>query len=183
MSTLFPYPSGVVTPETETYLLLDSTQDFLFAAKRFIDLTEHPGKDAFAYCQQVRPLLTQLYAAGLHLQPIPKTDVEDADDIEDPDFHNIGILLSDLGINTYYWEAYNPLITAMEEPELGLGWLADDLQDIYEDLKRELHVIKQARTSAEVEMACRTLHLGFQGHWGNHCVNALRALHYLRRDK
>jgi hypothetical protein len=72
------------------------------------------------------------------------------------------------------------LIITDKEPTQ--GWLVDDFADIYRDLKIELTKIEKIGTDEAVEDALWQLKWSFTNHWGQHCINALRALHYLWYD-
>jgi Domain of unknown function (DUF5063) len=56
------------------------------------------------------------------------------------------------------------------------GSLADDLADIYRDLKKGL--ILSEKTSAEDALWNWRLHFDF--HWGNHAMSALKAIQDIR---
>lgn len=58
------------------------------------------------------------------------------------------------------------------------GWLIEDFSDIYRDLKIELNKIDTIATNEAVEDALWQLKWSFFNHWGNHCINAIRYLHY-----
>lgn len=62
------------------------------------------------------------------------------------------------------------------------GDIALDLEDIYHNLKMELEKIKIG-TDEAVEDALWQLKFSFQTHWGNHCVDALKILHYFSHDE
>jgi hypothetical protein len=86
-------------------------------------------------------------------------------------------LIAKLGLDSYYWEVYDPTIGSDKEPTQ--GWLVDDFADMYADLKNELHKIEHVRTDEAIEDALWQLKFGFTHHWGIHCVCAMRALHFL----
>ena len=67
---------------------------------------------------------------------------------------------------------YNPLV--LEEP-VG-GSLIDDIQDIYREIKKGIMFFQTNPAAALWEWK-----FGFDNHWGNHAVDAIRALHYMIR--
>ena len=77
-------------------------------------------------------------------------------------------------------EIFDP--TDEKENEPTQGWLVDDVADIYADLKEELYKIEQIGTDEAIEDGLWQLKFGFTTHWGNHCVNAIRVLHYIYYD-
>jgi hypothetical protein len=75
----------------------------------------------------------------------------------------------------YYWEVFDPYVD--EAPVAGS--LSDDLLDVYFDVRRGLDLwrSKAPRTAAIWEWRFH-----FDAHWGDHAVDALRALHRACRD-
>ena len=69
-----------------------------------------------------------------------------------------------------YWEVFDPY----EEKPLGIGLLSDDLLDVYVDIRRGLDL-----WSADVprEAAIWEWRFHLEIHWGDHAVDAIRALH------
>jgi hypothetical protein len=78
-----------------------------------------------------------------------------------------------LGDWNLYWMVFDP----RTDNEAIHGALADDIADIYRDLKHGL-VLKDANEvpASEVIFEWR---FGFTSHWGQHAVNALRTIHFL----
>jgi hypothetical protein len=68
----------------------------------------------------------------------------------------------------YYFEVFDPY--KLEEPVT--GHLSDDIFDIYRDLKRGLVAYNRGETGAAVW----EWRFHFEIHWGDHAVDALRAL-------
>lgn len=58
--------------------------------------------------------------------------------------------------------------------EVSLGSLADDLADIWRDLRAGLDALEGGSQWQDVAWEWR---FGLQTHWGRHAVEALRALH------
>lgn len=61
--------------------------------------------------------------------------------------------------------------------ETGLGDLIDDLSDIYKDIKRELYLLDNEVYNAK-EDAIYNFKLLYDYHWGEHCIEALNAIHH-----
>jgi hypothetical protein len=106
--------------------------------------------------------LLDLYTKGLYL---PEVEPENDNVI---DFE---ISIPKIGFNQFdpYWEVFNHY--RLEEP-VGAS-LSDDISDIYHDVKRGIILSEQK------EQLKAIWHWKFQFdiHWGNHAVDALRALH------
>lgn len=75
-----------------------------------------------------------------------------------------------------YWEVFNPY--TFEAPVTGS--LSDDLLDIYFDVSRGLELWKSRAPPAATIWEWR---FAFDSHWGDHAIDALRALHRACRDQ
>lgn len=75
-----------------------------------------------------------------------------------------------------YWEVFDP--TDMQDNEPVAGSLADDLSDIYRDLKHSMIHYDSGREEA-MEHALWEWRFSFETHWGSHVVNGLRAIHFI----
>lgn len=173
-----------------------STSDFLDAARRFVILLENGDLNKETFYKESHKALSELYLTTLKLESVdliysgPETNFEEIDKDELRKMNKN--LISTLEKDCFYWEVFDP--TYSEEngkPEQGWkvtdkepsqGWLVDDFSDIYTDLKVELTKIDQIGTDEAIEDALWQLKFGFNHHWGNHCINAMRALHYLWYD-
>lgn len=78
-----------------------------------------------------------------------------------------------LGDWNLYWMVFDP----RTDSEAIHGSLADDIADIYRDLKDGI-VLKETNKvpASEIIFEWRS---GFTSHWGQHAVNALRTIHFL----
>src|SRR5690606_9844233 len=131
------------------------------------------------FLPKIHTILLELYLAGHNLEEIElKYSSENTDFDRDIFIENKNVgLISKLGEDTFYLEIFDP--TYEEEKEGVQGWLVDDFSDIYGDLKTELIKIDTIKTNESIEDALWTLKWGFSHHWGTHCINALRYLHFL----
>ena len=109
--------------------------------------------------------LMKIYIAALTL-PImdPETD-------EVPDIQKCSIKI-DRKLKTTYWEVFDP----WEEESPICGNLYDDFSDIVEDLQHDIEEYDQGR----IGNAVFEWRFGVTSHWGDHTVNTIRALHWLR---
>ena len=71
----------------------------------------------------------------------------------------------------YYWTV-EPSIE--KEPVELVGSLADDLADIYADVKPGLDLVAAGGSTSS---AAREWRFSFWSHWGTHAVEALRVVH------
>jgi Domain of unknown function (DUF5063) len=79
------------------------------------------------------------------------------------------------------WDLYHQVFDPTEDSEAIFGTLADDIADIYRDLKHGL-VFRETHQSLPDEDAIWTWHLLFYSHWGDHAMHALLAIHYRLQD-
>ena len=172
-----------------------STKTFLVVARQFIDLLETENLDKETFYRKAHVTLIDLYSSGHKLEEIDlKYSNADSDFGEsNREFFkskNVG-LISKLGEDCFYWEVFDPTYFETKEANSNLtitdkeptqGWLVDDFADIYKDLKIELIKIETIGTDEAIEDALWQLKWSFTNHWGQHCINALRALHYLWYD-
>ncbi|MFD2517732.1 DUF5063 domain-containing protein [Salinimicrobium flavum] len=170
-----------LSEEIKSLLTANDTQHFLDVARSYILLIENGEIKKQEFHLQIHKKLTELYNAGLSLKPVELfySNAEtyfDGIDKSELKTQNIK-LISLFGEDSYYWEIFDP--TDEKDKESTQGWLVDDVVDIYADLKIELHKIDEIATDEAVEDGLWQLKFGFTTHWGNHCVNAIRALHYL----
>jgi hypothetical protein len=172
------------------FLDLNTTRDFLIAANKFIDILEKKNitKDEFIKLSHIA--LIDLYATGQKLQEI-KLKYSDADsDFDDKELFenkNNG-LIDEFAEEAFYWEVFDPSYFELPkgpgagwtitDKEPTQGWLVDDYGDIYKEVKTELAKIAKIGTNEAIEDAFWQLKFGFSHHWGNHCIDALRYLHY-----
>ncbi|HRG76570.1 MAG TPA: DUF5063 domain-containing protein [Leptospiraceae bacterium] len=161
------------------FLNKNTTQTFLATAQTFIDLLEIEAMEHEEFLFKAHSALIDLYASGHKLEEIDLKDSHTESNFNRIELFkdkNIG-LISTLGDKSYYSEVFNPI--DKEEKEPMQGWLVDDFADIYRDLKTELEKMKIG-TSDAIEDALWQMKFGYNYHWGNHCINALRALHFMR---
>ncbi len=118
-----------------------------------------------------RERLLKLYLAALTLPQSPEPgDVDAGPDPERPAGWS-GFAEKDV-----YWEVFDPY----EQSEPLCGSLSDDLLDVYADVRRGLDLWD----SSHREAAVWEWRFHFDVHWGDHVIDALRALHRAckRRD-
>jgi phosphopantetheine adenylyltransferase len=183
-TTLYGYKildsmSERISEEIKVFLEKESTKSFLLVAQEFVDLLEDERISFQDFIIKAHSTLIALYKAGHNLEEISK--IESNSDEEFKIDMNVILknqsLISKLDKEALYWEVFDPTYPESENTPVQ-GWLVDDFSDIYRDLKRELEKIK-LNTDEAVEDALWQLKFSFKNHWGNHCIDAMRALHYL----
>ena len=173
-----------------------STIDFLVAARQFVALLEKDDLNEKTFYKDSHKALSELYLTALELETVELIHSgadSDFDEIDKDELRKMNKnLISNLGKDCFYWEVFDPIFAEengkqgqgweITDREPSQGWLVDDFADIYADLKEELTKIDQIGTDESIEDALWQLKFGFNHHWGNHCINAMRALHYLWYD-
>lgn len=147
----------VITPEIA---------EFVEQVRRFCQFVEQAHTDPLSErLTKARVRLLELYRAGLSLPDVePPDDVEADRRLEQPKawpgFEGFEL----------YWEVFDPY----EEDRPVGGSLSDDVLDVYRDVHRGLNLWEQdvPKTAALWEWR---FHRDI--HWGDHAIDALRALH------
>lgn len=144
---------------------------FVVQARQFCDFIEHASTLPVAErLASARRRLLELYAAGSALPLLEPPDGFDAGpNPPRPDGW--------AGFETFeiYWEVYDPYVD--EVPVAGS--LSDDLLGVYADVHRGLRLWESQAPRAAAIWEWR---FHFDAHWGDHAVDALRALHRACRE-
>jgi hypothetical protein len=123
--------------------------------------------------------LPSVYAAGAQLPIVDPGVARDADasvQSRADAWKGLFARLSEfLGSYVLYWEIFDP--AKPEGDERVAVSLADDLADIYLDLKKGLD-LWQTCSEPQQRYAVYEWRLGWEHHWGAHAVDALRAIHW-----
>lgn len=169
-----------LSTEINELLNKKSTSDFLEIARQFVTLIENDELNQETFYKESHRVLAKLYQKGLELETVDLKFSEPDSEFEEIDNEKLikinQSLISNLGKECFYWEVFDPTYDNKKEPTQ--GWLVDDFADIYSDLKEELHKIDNIKTDESIEDALWSLKFGFNHHWGNHCIDAMRGLHY-----
>ncbi|MGW5435323.1 DUF5063 domain-containing protein [Nocardia asteroides] len=132
-----------------------------------------------ALAHAIVPVLADLVVAGCALPRVETTSTSVPDFIDHERWYRQFTRLSEVfGRADVYWS--NLDLTAAATAQAGAGSLADDLTDIWRDLRQGLDAIDTGSDWRDVVFEWR---LSFLAHWGRHAVEALRPLHAaLRAD-
>lgn len=155
-------------------------RDILVIARSYCHLIEQSRMEDAHWLARVAELLPQLHAAIARMNPGWSKDDGDWDvDGEDLDqrFNLYVQLKALLGENDAYWLEYD---VAMDDQQMS-GSLADDLTDIYCELKQGLRDLHQgSRRSARTVLS--SWRRGYRMHWGQHLLDAERHLYSLEQS-
>ena len=126
--------------------------------------------------RKARLFLSELHLAAINLPHIGVGEDVESDEVSHDVWDALYRRLSDLPVNGY-WDVFDPLKEDEKEPVHHS--LADDLADIYRDLKGGLDLFD----SGHVIEAVWEWRFSFRTHWGQHLTGARRALHsYLQYE-
>jgi hypothetical protein len=174
--------------KTTNFRNQNNVSQFKEIAEGYCTLLEIVPYDKNIWIQQVLAALSRLYALAHDLPDIELPD--DAPDISDD--LNVTIaewkqvsdrVRSILGTQVGYWAYFDPTEPPESTDEPVFGNLADDLADIYKDIKPGLRAWATGDDRYLTSIILAWKFPPFGSHWGMHAVSALRALHplfYLR---
>ena len=158
-------------------------------------LSEHPHVRAFLetamrYCEAIETgvestpralfeeleiLLPQLIADVLRLPIVRRPGPMPPDDDRPDRWRSLcQTLATFLGEHRRYWAVFDPASPQADDPMV--GDLADDLADIYCDLRRGLDLWETADPALRREILWRW-RFDYESHWGQHAVDALRTVY------
>jgi hypothetical protein len=152
----------------------DSVAAFRSAAERYVAVVDAAGGGSAAdLLADIVGVLPALYEAALRL-PEPMVETAELPETRLTHEHWLEVfnrLQGVLGKDDVYWtvDPFGP-----EEQEELVGSLADDLADIYRDVKEGLELAAMGASEHEVLWQWR---FNFWVHWGVHLVDALRISH------
>lgn len=142
--------------------------EFAEVASEFCAWAEGPPLPAIGEAHTAVLLLSALYRAALHL-PV-QCDDRQPSEVSRESWQDVYRRFGALPFN-YYMQCLDPQSVPAEE--VGVADLADDLADIWRDLKAGLMLFNAGHVSAAV----REWRQGFWQHWGRHAAGAIFALH------
>jgi hypothetical protein len=167
-------------------------QRFGFVAARYCSLVDTAASlDRAELLLQLYRILPILITEAINL---PDVDPFGPDEAEDPNdnFTDKRVraslstdewnklyesLKEQLGDADLYWEVFDPT----ERDEAIEGSLADDVADIYRDLKEGVTLAEKG--AASPDQLIWDWRFGFYSHWGRHATAALKTIHCLLDDK
>jgi hypothetical protein len=148
----------------------EEAERFAAVAREFSELVDTATeREPADLRERLLRILPALYLAGLDL-PFEAPDAE-YDDVElQLDFVRLSKHLGELD---RYWEVYDPT----EETKPVESFIALDLAEIRNDLQQGLLALERGEPPEAVVWEWR---FGLEHHWGDHLVDALRAIHWHR---
>ena len=159
---------------------------FASVAQRFCGVVDSaPNLERTELLVQVYRILPQLISEAVTLPPMELDDTQTPEDEKRESLAraNVGsrypqwsqlyeLLKEKLGDWDLYWEVFDP----RKDNQAIHGSLADDIADIYRDLKEGL-VLGETQEASPGDNVWHW-RLGFFSHWGKHAIDALRTIHF-----
>ncbi len=142
------------------------------AAREYCDIIEAVENDGQGWLRRVIQILPQLHAA---VSAILEREESEGDLLEadlEVRFSLFSKLHQLLGEKDAYWMEYD-----LGHDECRSGSLADDLTDIYCELKHGLRMLEEE--NAEPDAVLLNWREGYKVHWGRHLLDAERHLYEL----
>ena len=143
----------------------------------FVDSTAALTREEFI--RQLEHQLLDLYRAALQLHtPEPSAEFEPLGSMTQEEWAALHQRLTDqLGDFNNYSFVFDPYD---ERAAPVIGSLADDVADIYRDLRNGLTALRSGHSLGDVAWEWR---FGFENHWGRHAAHALYAVYVLTIDQ
>ncbi len=155
---------------------------FVGVARKYCEVLETSASDREAWLESVLRALAALYSAALGLpEPIVESNYDAPEGFHmqyDEWLTHWNRLGEILGNARYHWAYCDPTEPSTSSQEPIIHDLADDLADIYGDVRSGLRVWDTI-VEGFVPAVIWQWRFSFQNHWGSHAVSALRALHNL----
>jgi hypothetical protein len=149
----------------------DPGVEFAEAARAFCDWAEAPPGKPSAEARRALGLLLRVYSAAIELRDPPRIDHDlEGDSLSHEEWKSFYARFGALPFN-YYGSVFDPLVMPPEQSVT--GDLADDLADIYGDLREGLSL----EHAGHLPEAVAAWTFSFQHHWGRHAASAINALH------
>jgi hypothetical protein len=145
-----------------------------------------PSLDRTDFLLRIYQVLPNLISGAIRLPKVSGDDESDESDEPSPqsrvnvDKVRFGKLYTFLQEKLGDWDGYMQVFDPIEDKEAICGTLADDITDIYNDLKEGTLLLEGYSEQPEEAIWSWRLHYYF--HWGKHAIDALLALHFRLQD-
>lgn len=126
------------------------------------------------YFQELRKQLLEIYSQALLLPANTGLSDNEYDKVSAEDIAPRLLAIAELINHRFYWEVFDPYDD--NDTEAVCGDIIDDLGDTYRDIKNAINFFDTANDES-IKDTLWKLEFGFKHHWGNHCMDALRACH------
>jgi hypothetical protein len=145
-------------------------EHFVDAARRYCMWAEGYLDNSAEELRRARLLLAELHLAVIKLPDMGAGEEAQADEVSSYTWQAMFQKFGALPVNGY-WDVFDPLKEGEKEPVFNS--LADDLADIYRDVKDGLSLFD----AGHIVESVWEWRFGFSTHWGQHLTGAQRVLH------
>jgi hypothetical protein len=153
---------------------IELMQRFRAGVTKFIEAVDSaPHLETEVFLTNVGHSMAELYSIALSLPAVgPETTDTDESPFKTDKWDELHRSLREkIGPLDTYWTIFD--FTEKQEPVQGS--LAEDISEIYFDLKQSLHLEEIGVPKSDVLFDWR---LDFRSHWGRHLLGALTAIHH-----
>lgn len=148
---------------------------FGVVAQNFCSLVDSGSDiDRSEFVAQVYRILPKLINGAIEM-PVVQSDNQQRRSPSDVRHHEWERLYNGLKEKLGDWDQYRQVFDPTRESDAIVGSLADDIADIYRDLKKGLQLKEEH--SCQPEQALWEWRFLFSTHWGKHAIDALQAIH------
>jgi hypothetical protein len=156
---------------------------FTAVARRFCNIVDSSADlDRASLLVHIYGVLPELIQEAINLPAVGSGDDEvpgrDQTRLGQPEWSSLYQALKKRLAN---WDVYMDVFDPTKDTEAIHGSLADDIADIYRDLKEGLD--DPAPTLATQHNIIWEWRLGYYSHWGQHAMGALRTIHWLMANE
>ncbi len=154
-------------------------ENFINAARQYCEFVETQVPESeTAFLMQAEEHLQALYYFGKKL-PVTENFADAEDKLTAAEMEKLLHFTAErLGDHRYYQVVFDP--TEFKDDQVVAGDLLDDLGDIYKDLKNAILAFDPLTPDNFEHMQYEFTFL-FEHHWGDHCADALYAIHYFKK--
>ena len=153
--------------------MVETAEKMLASAREYCGLIEDMDEYSDDWLKQLVQLLPRLHAQMTELAGGTLSRAAACDPDLDARFELFSRLHDLLGERDSYWLEFDGILGG----QAMTGSLADDLTDIYWELK---HALNQLEADPDASEALKDLSQGYRVHWGQHLVDAERHLYSLQ---
>lgn len=169
----------------------EAAERFAPVAQRYCSLVDsRSALEKPEFLLQIYRMLPELIAEAIRLQEVVFGDDENEE--QDARLRQIRVktemnqvewgqhytsLKEKLGDWNLYWQVFDP----RTDNEAIYGSLADDIADIYRDLKNGLALRESNEVSAYIIVF--DWQFKYWSHWGKHAIDALRVIHFILEER
>lgn len=158
-------------------------REFRLVAAEFCDVVDSASSlDRVELLSRLYEILPRLIHQGAALPSLTSSDSADRKEVKqtrmkEAEWERLYQSLKEkLGEWNLYWQVFDPT----KDSEAIRGSLADDVADVYRDVKEGLDCHNPDSTlQGEAIWVWR---VGYYSHWGKHAIDALRTIHFLLED-